>query len=260
MTAAVLTAADGDLPGIPGQPYVSPDDLASIGPLWQQAVQQQLVPVVAEVYQTSAGVVHAQMVDATQVPTLPSVGSLAAEQYLAAATNTFEQVGDDLWATARSELLDGFEKGESIDQLAARLRASAGMTAKKAVLVARTQVLDATYAGSIATARATGIDMRKGWADTPDLRTRPTHLQAGTTYGSDRGMISLADQFTVGGYQCDRPHDPTLPPAERYSCRCSLIYSIPDDSVDEAVDAARPVPPIQRALAATSGTHTWGAA
>ena len=244
MTAAVLTAADGDLPDIPGQPYVSPDDLASIGPMWQQAVQQQLVPIVAEVYQTSAGVVHAQMVDATQVPTLPSVGSLAAEQYLAAASNTFEQVGDDLWATARSELLDGFEKGESIDQLAARLRASAGMTAKKATLVARTQVLDASNAGSMATARATGIEMNKGWLDTGPPRTRPTHLQAGTAYGSDAGMIPLGDQFTVGGYQCDRPHDPTLPPAERYNCRCSVIFGIPDDSVDDAVRAAEPVPPI----------------
>ncbi len=243
VTAAVLTAADGDFPDIPGQPYVSPDDLASIGPLWQQAVQQ-LVPIVAEVYQTSAGVVHAQMVDATQVPTLPSVGSLAAEQYLAQATNTFEQVGDDLWATARSELLDGFEKGESIDQLAARLRASAGMTAKKATLVARTQVLDASNAGSMATARATGIEMNKGWLDTGPPRTRPTHLQAGVTYGSDAGMIPLAAQFSVGGYDCDRPHDPTLPPAERYNCRCSVIFGIPDDSVDDAVRAAEPVPPI----------------
>lgn len=244
MTAAVLTAADGDFPDIPGQPYVSPDDLASIGPMWQQAVQQQLVPVVAEVYQTSAGVVHAQMVDATQVPTLPSVGSLAAEQYLAQASNTFAEVGDDLWATARSELLDGFEKGESIDQLAARLRASAGLTAKKAVLVARTQVLDASNAGSIATARASGIEMNKGWLDTGPPRTRPTHLQAGVTYGSDAGMIPLAAQFSVGGYDCDRPHDPTLPPAERYNCRCSVIFGIPDDSVDDAIRDAEPVPPI----------------
>lgn len=238
MTAAVLTAADGDLPDIPGQPYVSPDDLASIGPMWQQAVQQQLVPVVAEVYQTSAGVVHAQMVDATQVPTLPSVGSLAAEQYLAAASNTFEQVGDDLWATARSELLDGFEKGESIDQLAARLRASAGMTAKKAVLVARTQVLDASNAGSIATARASGIDMQKEWMSAEDLRVRPEHVLA------NGQKVDLNAKFTVGGYECDRPHDPTLPPALRYSCRCTTGYLIPEDSVDDAVDDAKPVPPI----------------
>lgn len=238
MTAAVLTAADGDLPDIPGQPYVSPDDLASIGPMWSQAVQQQLVPVVAEVYQTSAGVVHAQMVDATQVPTLPSVGSLAAEQYLAAATNTFEQVGDDLWATARSELLDGFEKGESIDQLAARLRASAGMTAKKAVLVARTQVLDASNAGSIATARAAGIDMQKEWMSAEDLRVRPEHVLA------NGQKVDLNAKFTVGGYECDRPHDPTLPPALRYSCRCTTGYLIPDDSVDDAVREAEPVPPI----------------
>ncbi len=238
VTAAVLVAADGDFPGIPGQPYVSPDDLASIGPLWQQAVQQQLVPIVAEVYQTSAGVVHAQMVDATQVPTLPSVGSLAAEQYLAAATNTFAEVGDDLWATARSELLDGFEKGESIDQLAARLRASAGMTAKKATLVARTQVLDASNAGSIATARAAGIDMQKEWMSAEDARVRPEHVLA------NGQKVDLNAKFTVGGYECDRPHDPTLPPALRYSCRCTTGYLIPDDSVDDAVDDARPVPPI----------------
>lgn len=223
---------------------MSPDDLASITPLWQQAVAQTLIPVVAEVFHASAGVVHARMVDATQVPTLPSIGSLAAEQYLAQAANTFAEVGDRLWATARSELLDGFEKGESIPQLADRLRASAGMTAKTATLVARTQVLDASNAGSIATARATGLELRKGWLDTPDQRTRPTHHQAGNTYGSDQGMIPLGDQFTVGGYQCDRPHDPTLPPAEKFNCRCALIYSMVDAAVDEAVRAAEPVPPL----------------
>lgn len=243
MTAPVLVAAD-EPPVEPGQPYVSPDDLASIGPLWEAAAAQTLIPVVAEVFHTSAGRVHARMVDATQVPTLPSIGSLAAEQYLAQAANTFSEVGDSLWATARAELLDGFEKGESIDQLAARLRGSAGLTARKATLVARTQVLDASNAGSIATARATGLELRKGWLDTPDQRTRPTHHQAGNTYGSDQGMIPLADQFTVGGYQCDRPHDPTLPPAERYNCRCTVIYSMVDAAVDDAVREAEPVPPI----------------
>lgn len=245
MTAAVLVAADEPpVEGPPGQPYVSPDDLASITPLWQQAVAQTLIPVVAEVFHASAGVVHARMVDATQVPTLPSIGSLAAEQYLAQAGNTFAKVGERLWATARSELLDGFEKGESIPQLADRLRASAGMTAKTATLVARTQVLDASNAGSIATARATGLELRKGWLDTPDQRTRPTHHQAGNTYGSDQGMIPLGDQFTVGGYQCDRPHDPTLPPAEKFNCRCALIYSMVDAAVKEAVRDATPPPPV----------------
>jgi ADP-ribosyltransferase exoenzyme/F like protein len=221
VTAALIAAdtpppPDDGLP--PGQPYVSPDDLSSIPPLFEAAAQQALLPLVAQIWTESAGKVHAQLVDAADLPNLPSVSSLAAETYLAQAANTFAQVGDDLWNTARSELLAGFQAGESIPQLSDRLRNSAGLTARKATLVARTQVLDASNAGSYATAQASGLELKKGWLDTPDARTRPTHRQAGATYGSDTGMIPLADQFMVGGYSADRPHDPTLPASERYSC------------------------------------------
>ena len=247
---AVLVAADippvpPDDDGLPpGQPYVSPDDLASIPPLFAEAAQVALLPLVAEIWQNSAGTVHAQLVDAANLPGLPPVSSLAAETYLAQAANTFAQVGDDLWNTARSELLAGFEAGESIPQLADRLRSSAGMTARKATLVARTQVLDASNAGSYATAQTSGIDLRKGWLDTPDNRTRITHRAAGAQYSADQQMIPLADQFMVGGYSCDRPHDPTLPPAERFSCRCALIYSMGTGAAEEARKAAEPVAPL----------------
>jgi hypothetical protein len=241
-----LIAAD-DFPddGLPpGQPYVSPDDLAAISPLWAEAAAQTILPVVAEVWQASSGSVYAQLVDATNISALPSVGSLAAEQYLAQAANTFAEVGDDLWATARTQLLEGFEQGESIPQLAARVRGSAGLTAKTATLVARTQVLDASNAGSYATAQVSGLDLNKGWLDTPDLRTRPSHRIAGETYGSDDGMIPFGDQFTVGGFQCDRPHDPGLPAEERYNCRCTLVYSMPERAVKQAVKDAEPEPPL----------------
>lgn len=247
MTATLIAAdtpppSDDGLP--PGQPYVSPDDLSSIPPLFEAAAQQALLPLVAQIWTESAGTVHAQLVDAADLPNLPSVSSLAAETYLAQAANTFAQVGDDLWNTARSELLAGFQAGESIPQLSDRLRNSAGLTARKATLVARTQVLDASNAGSYATAQASGLELHKGWLDTPDARTRPTHRAAGALYGSDEGMIPLADQFTVGGYSCDRPHDPTLPASERYSCRCSLIYSMGPAAVRTAQDEAAPVAPL----------------
>lgn len=247
MTAALIAAdtpppPDDGLP--PGQPYVSPDDLSSIPPLFEAAAQQALLPLVAQIWTESAGTVHAQLVDAADLPNLPPVSSLAAETYLAQAANTFAQVGDDLWNTARSELLAGFQAGESIPQLSDRLRNSAGLTARKATLVARTQVLDASNAGSYATAQASGLELKKGWLDTPDARTRPTHRAAGALYGSDEGMIPLADQFMVGGYSCDRPHDPTLPASERYSCRCSLIYSMGPAAVQTAQDDAEPAPPL----------------
>lgn len=237
---------DDGLP--PGQPYVSPDDLSAIPPLWQEAVAQTVLPVVAEVWRASSGAVYTQMVDATNITALPSVGSLAAEQYLAQAANTFEEVGDELWATARTQLLEGFEKGESIPELAARVRGSAGLTAKTAVLVARTQVLDASNDGSIATARASGIDMQKEWMSAEDARVRPTHVAA------NGQKVDLNAKFTVGGYECDRPHDPTLPPALRYSCRCTTGYLIPEKAVKQAVRDAEPEPTLPN----TSGVEEVG--
>src|SRR5574342_158294 len=201
-----------DLP--PGQPYVSPDDLAAITPLWQQASEAALIPIVAQVYTDAAGALHAGLVDAAETA-VPAVTSLASEQYLAAARNTFTQVGADLWETARGELLDGFQKGESIPELRDRLRNSAGLTARRATLVARTQVLDASNAGSYDTAQASGLDLLKGWEATPDFRTRETHLMAGSTY-SGPGMIPMGEPFMVGGWPAERPHDPELPPEERY--------------------------------------------
>lgn len=242
-----VPAGDG-LP--PGQPYVSPDDLASVTPLWQEQVAANIAPIAAQVFIDAAGSVHAGMVSATGVSALPTVGSLVAEQYLAAATNTFNEVGNDLWETARNELLDGFERGESIPQLADRLRQSAGMTARTAVLVGRTQVIEASNAGSLATARVSGLKMEKEWIATPDPRTRPTHLAA------DGQRVGLSEQFTVGGYQADFPAAPSLPPSERYNCRCTLGYVMPDKQAARALADAAPEPP----LPGTSGVETAGQA
>ncbi len=245
MTQTLIAADPPSVPpsdGPPGQPYISPDDLASIRPLWNQAVQQHLMPVVAEMWSTSVDQVHAEMVDVTGVE-LPSVSSLAAEQYLSQAANTFESVGDDLWATAQSELLAGFQAGESIPQLTDRLRQSAGLTAKSAVLVARTQVIEASNAGSIATARVSGLEMQKEWMSAEDVRVRPAHVEA------NGQKVDLNATFTVGGYQADAPGDPSLPPDLRYRCRCTLGYLMPDASVRQAVRDATPEP----ALPNTSG-------
>lgn len=225
--ASVLVAADGDevLPPPPGQPYVSPDDLASIPPLWQQAVVDQILPIAAQVFLDAAMRTHANMVEASSIATLPSVGSLASERYLAQAQNTFDQVGDHLWATARSELVEGFEAGESIPQLAERLRASAGVTARTGVLVARTQVIEASNAGSFEVAQASDLALIKEYMATPDLRTRPTHLAA------DGQRVPIKEPFIIGGFPAMFPAASTLPPAERLNCRCSLGYLLPDRAI-----------------------------
>jgi hypothetical protein len=232
--ARPITSAAGDEPTKePGQPYVSPDDLASIGPLWDEQVQQRLMPMVAQVYQDSAGQIHASLVDAVDLPDLPAASSLAAETYLAGVQNVYRNVGTDLWSTARTELQEGFKRGESIDELAARVRGAGKISARNAELVARSTVIEASNAGSIATARASGLDMQKEWINTHDARTRPTH-QDEALGGVGGQRVDLNAQFTVGGFSADAPGDPTLPPQEKYRCRCTVGYVMGKRDVAQA--------------------------
>ena len=247
MTAAVLIAADSE----PGQPYISPDDLASIGPLWDEAVEEHLMPLVAGVWDDSAGMIHVEMLDATDVDfPFPSVGSVTAEEYLAQARNVYSFIGDDLWQTARAQLAEGFAAGESIPQLTDRLRASAGLTARRAALVARSSVIEASNAGSIATARASGIEMQKEWIATPDERTRPTHHTA------DGQKVPLADPFTVGEFSADVPGDPGLPRQEKYNCRCTVGFVMTDAVAKQATRDAQPEPPLPGTSGATDNRIT----
>lgn len=223
---------------VAGAAAVSPDDLAAIIPLWTQVVDEDLAPVVAQIYRDSAGVVHTGMIQAAG-ETVPQLTSPAVEAYLLRARPPLEDIGNDLWETARGQLIDGVQAGESIPEIATRLRDSAGMTGRRATGVARTSVLEASNAGSYDTARASGLDLEKGWEATPDFRTRETHLMAGSTY-SGPGMIPLAENFMVGGWPAERPHDPELPPEERYNCRCTIVYrvrEVPQDPYQAAIDS-----------------------
>lgn len=212
------TAPPPDQPEpVPGQPYVSPDDLSSITPLWRAEVQQML-PLIAQIYQGSAGQIHAGLAAVVDLPALDQAASAAATAYLQRVQNVYEDIGSDLWETARGQLVDGFKNGESIDQLADRLRSSAGMTARRATLVARSTVIESSNAGSINTAKASGLEMLKEWIATADARTRPSHRIA------DGQRVDLHDTFTVGGFSADVPGDPLLPAAEKYNCRCTIGY------------------------------------
>lgn len=224
-----VPAAIPDTPDLPpGQPWVSPDDLASIVPLWQEQLAGQVMPIVAQIFVDSALGIRGQLVDAAPAWAMPRVGSLAAEQYLAGMQDRFDDIGMDAWSTARDQLGEGFAAGESVPQLAARLRQTAGLTAREAVLVARTSVIDASNNGSISMARASGLTMLKTWIATNDTRTRLSHLVAEQRY--EANPIPLDESFIVGGHPCDYPASPDLPPAEGWNCRCTVGYALPEQA------------------------------
>lgn len=227
LAAQAQAMVDAAAAGPPGQPYVSVDDLASMPSLWTGQVQNLIMPLTGEIFRDSAGSLHAQMVDLVG-PQIPSIGSQVAEQYLAGAANRWDFIGNDVWETARGELLDGFQQGESIPKLAARVRGSAKLSQRRATAVARTEVVSAANAGSYATAQSSELDMTKVWLATEDERTRPTHRAA------DGQSQPLPQPFLVGVSSLAFPGDPGGAPEETHNCRCTIIYEIPDAVVKQA--------------------------
>jgi len=227
----IVVAADGP----PGQPYVSVDDLASMPGLWTGQVQNLIMPLVGEIYQDAAGKTHAKMVDLVG-PQVPSIGSQVAEDYLAGAANRWEFIGGDVWENARAELLDGFQRGESIPKLAARVRGAANISQRRATALARTEVVSASNAGSFASAQSSELDMTKQWLATEDERTRPTHRTA------DGQSRPLNEPFTVGVASLMYPGDPTGPAEETNNCRCTIVYDIPKATVKAARKKAPATP------------------
>jgi hypothetical protein len=154
---------------------------------------------------------------------VPKVVSRLAELFLESAINRLVAIGDLVWNTARKQMLIGMQAGESIVEIRNRLMETTKLASPRAEVIARTEVIGASNAGSYAEMKATGLNATKEWIATEDTRTRPSHTHI------DGEEIGIDDKFIVGGYAMSYPHDPTGPPQETISCRCTLGWDIPEE-------------------------------
>lgn len=118
----------------------------------------------------------------------------------------------------RSAITAGIIAGESIPDIAKRLKPLVGGNEKSAIRNARTWVGSAVTGGrqeSAEKSTAAGVDLVKWWTAVHDLRTRISHRHL------DRTWVEVDEKFDNGGLY---PGDPQLPPEERYNCRCDVLY------------------------------------
>lgn len=227
--------------GLPAYPWVSLDDVAIVPTLWLRQLDEQVMPAVRVVFDQTAEHVHGQIqaaVDANptlygtpefdlpgevvEPPPVPEIPDVTAEQLMAAARNRLVGIGDTLWADIRQQIVEGIGVGESIEQLAKRIEAAAGVAEPRARTIARTEVVSVSNGAAIAQARSAGVPMTKSWQDTADDRTRPTHKEAGRT----QQRVPLDQPFEVGGFQLDFPGDPSGPPQEVINERCAIGFEL----------------------------------
>lgn len=132
------------------------------------------------------------------------------------------------WCTQKinSEILKGVMMGDSIPDLAKRLRGVSRMDRNAAVRNARTMVTSAENKArqdGFERAAARGIIKKKQWLAKKDLRTRHDHALA------DRQIVQYDESFEVGGYEMKYPGDTDAPAHLVYNCRCTVVAAYDDE-------------------------------
>jgi len=136
------------------------------------------------------------------------------------------QVTQTTYDAIRGELVDGVSAGESVDDLAARVRRVFTQASEtRATTIARTEVISAYNGAATFGAAQMPGDVVAGyeWIATRDGRTRETHASA------DGQVIGRGEVFNVGGHLGAYPGDPALPADETIQCRCTIAFLTPDE-------------------------------
>lgn len=217
----------------PSTAALSDDDLQPIRQVWEKAVGEDIVPVVAEAFAESARTLGGEFAAAGREVAPLTLDAPEAADFLDAATNRLVGVSDTLWEIARRELADGVRAGDGVEELAARLQEAGGFGIARARMIARTEVVAASNAASLAQALRLGDpSMTKTWDDSDDTRVRPAHEDA------DGQTVPVGEPFEVGGEFLMYPGQPIGSAANVINERCTLVYDLAER---EAIVAAAEV-------------------
>lgn len=137
-------------------------------------------------------------------------------------TQKIKHIDETTRKNVQEQLSEGIANGEGIPELQKRLQELYERFNKtRAVIIARTEVIAASNAGSRAAALQTGLNLTHEWLSTPDNRTRDIHRNV-------NGQTKpLNEPFEVAGEKLMFPGDTTLGASASnvIQCRCTEIYN-----------------------------------
>jgi len=140
--------------------------------------------------------------------------------------NRMTDVDAVLYARITDTLAEGEAKGESMPQLADRVRQVFATSKARAMAIARTEVTAAANSAQMEAARLNGAKT-KTWIATHDERTRESHVLI------DRHTVDIDDHYPVplvvkgvpaAVVPMEYPGDPQAPPGLVVNCRCTQAY------------------------------------
>lgn len=128
------------------------------------------------------------------------------------------KVADTTHKAIINELSEGFEKSESIQELSNRIKDMPEFDMKRATVVARTEIISSSNAGTLQGYKESGVVIGKEWSSTKDERTRDHHKDV------EGQRVALDNPFIVDGDLLDYPGDNSYDAkaSNVIQCRCSL--------------------------------------
>ena len=122
------------------------------------------------------------------------------------------------------------QEGWSIQQLRDKLKEDYAFSENRAQMIARTEIIRASNAGSLLGAIETGVPMLKYWLATRDNRTRGQKPSDKFDHYSmlerEKIGVSLDQPFNVSGELLMYPGDPDGSAGNTINCRCALRYEV----------------------------------
>lgn len=129
--------------------------------------------------------------------------------------------------TVISILIKGFEDGKGIEAMATELQEHYIFSRDRAKMIARTEVISSSNAGTLEAYRQSEVVVGKEWTSANDSRTRPTHRAAN---GQKRRINEV---FSVGSSELMHPGDTSqgAEVEEIIACRCTTYPVLKGESL-----------------------------
>lgn len=193
---------------------------------WQNVLAAAHVAVIedfgTETMEGFGEIEKAQLGPESQKAWLFDVWAQGVQNWIATTVGTkVKGIVDTTLRFLKLELETGMSEGETIDELAGRVSNLWDMfTERRSVVIARTEVISASNAGSYFAAKQSNLPMKKEWLATKDKRVRDTHEKA------DGQVREMDEPFNVGRGKLMFPGDSSLgaPAEEVIQCRCTQTY------------------------------------
>jgi len=127
----------------------------------------------------------------------------------------FKTVNDTVFKQIKKQIFEGIKAGETITDIADRIKQTYNKVNTRATLIARTEVTAAVNSGQMSVYASQGIKFKR-WLTARDERVREAHLS-----NSRQDAIPIGAAFGNGEQ---------FPGQSSVNCRCTLIYSMDEES------------------------------